>query len=300
MWDSCGGAFRLTMPTPPDEVLIVPCDRRLEMLEKLRHVRIENPGGDWWDELTEEEAHLLSKFLLDSRDAILRKSWQQGPNLRLGYTNAGVYLHRAHIKRYFGILRSEAGILLNKAVPEAVPLFAKKGSATDKTLAKVADAIPTLSDDMRHHILRVTFKAADVDGNGVLTKSELSSMFRKIVPSLSAQDMTLFMDQVDKDNNDKVSYDEFVNWMQKSAPEKIKAGVRKSLSSEADIVRVSFRVWDKNGDGMIVKSEIIRAMRIHCKDLTSKQINALVKVIDTDNDGKIDYDEFVDFLFHRK
>lgn len=289
------------------DVIKIPSHRRAECRQSPQHVRIESTDGDGWDKPSSEEARILDQFLereeIDGTAYLPSKFVRLG-GVRIGYNKGGMYIHKDHLKRYFGFVRHAASIMMAKAAPEAVPLFQGPGSiehqGSEGLLSKLASSMPVISDEVRKQVFRATFATADANKNGTLSRPELGAMMRKIVPTMSAQDARDLMDAADADDNNAVCFDEFVTWLNTSAPDKVQGAIKKSLNNESDIVRASFRVWDRNGDGLINKTEIIRVMREHCKTLTKKQIEALCKTMDTDNDGKVDYDEFIDFLFHRK
>jgi len=51
----------------------------------------------------------------------------------------------------------------------------------------------------------------------------------------------------------------------------------------------SFKVFDANGDGFINANELRQAMTTIGEKMTEKDINDIMKHLDTDGDGKIDY-----------
>merc|ERR1711879_1111831 len=124
-------------------------------------------------------------------------------------------------------------------------------------------------------------------------------MMRKVLNTMSSKDVEELMKEADKDDTGTISYSEFVEWLHTSAPDKVKTGMQKSLSTGPDIVRASFRLWDKNGNGVISQGEVYHLMVKLC-NLSKKQARVIGDLMDTDDDGLVDYDEFVDFIFHRK
>ena len=71
-------------------------------------------------------------------------------------------------------------------------------------------------------------------------------------------------------------------------------------SSESQIEKylAAFRHFDKNGDGNISKEEFERVMKgtKSGSKLSQEDINEMVKEADTNNDGTINYTEFVEML----
>lgn len=173
-----------------------------------------------------------------------------------------------------------------------------EGGTTDKFLSNLMTRMPAISKDMRMQVLRATFQKADVNKNGVLSRPEVASMFRKVVNTMSARDVEEIMAQADTDHNRQISWEEFVTWLESCADERVTRKLEKCMNTEADIVKASFRVWDRNGDGLISRRELERMLTRMCKEFSPQQVRSMCELIDTDDDGNIDYDEFVDFLFH--
>ena len=60
--------------------------------------------------------------------------------------------------------------------------------------------------------------------------------------------------------------------------------------------RDDFVGFDLNGDGMISREELYKAMKEVEDDITMEQIDAMIKEGDPDKNGKIDYKEFVHLM----
>lgn len=54
-----------------------------------------------------------------------------------------------------------------------------------------------------------------------------------------------------------------------------------------------FRSLDNDGDGVIEKDELVQAFNTHYRDHHSLDVNGIIKLIDTNNSGKIDFTEFL-------
>ena len=52
------------------------------------------------------------------------------------------------------------------------------------------------------------------------------------------------------------------------------------------------RVFDRNGDGYISKSEFKHCMMNFGEQFTDEEVEEMIAEADTNNDGKIDYEEF--------
>jgi len=287
-----------------EPVIKVPPDLRSEMLTGSKYVCIETSDGDGWEKPDDFCAQGLNQFLSDSYRGAPAKSWRMTSGVRLGFNKVGVFIHMNHHKRFFGLPRSRASPMLSRAMPEAVPFVASPSNIggvdlTSGLLCKLASHMPSITDEMRHQVLMSTFKAADRNNNGQLSKPEMGSIMRRLIVTLSAPKLDEYFREADVDFDNAVNYEEFTRWLENNAPKSLQHQLKDSIKTEDDVVRAAFRVWDRNGDGVISKREIQGLLRHQMPNLTARQIRVLTDVMDTDDDGTIDYDEFIDFLFKR-
>merc|ERR1719491_133917 len=140
-----------------------------------------------------------------------------------------------------------------------------------------------------------TFRAANINHNGVLSRPEVGSMMRRLLGAISAQEVVNLISEIPSNTDNKVSLKEFEVWLNAKAPPKLMTELQRHLSTDADIVRAAFRVWDHNGDGLISRPDVCRIMRVANPDFTTERSITLLNVMDADHDGKVDYDEFTDF-----
>mmetsp|Transcript_43052 Transcript_43052/g.99034 ORF Transcript_43052/g.99034 Transcript_43052/m.99034 type:complete len:695 (-) Transcript_43052:99-2183(-) len=73
----------------------------------------------------------------------------------------------------------------------------------------------------------------------------------------------------------------------------------KSIEEACTALKARFRECDLNRDGMLDKQELGRLLRMGRPEFTDREVTWLFLSVDKDCSGKIDFDEFVDFLFHR-
>jgi calmodulin len=58
----------------------------------------------------------------------------------------------------------------------------------------------------------------------------------------------------------------------------------------------AFRAFDKNGDGMLSAVELKAAMAGLGNPLSDPEIEAMIRLADSDGNGKVDYEEFAKML----
>merc|ERR1711977_772255 len=122
---------------------------------------------------------------------------------------------------------------------------------------------------------------------------------RKLCLTIKTQEVEKMLKEADTNKDGSINYLEFIEWLPKYAPDRVKTAVTTSLATNQDVLRAVFRMWDVNGDGSITGKELYHVLKGAIPHFSERQINVLVKVMDADDDGAIEYDEFVEFLFKK-
>ncbi|XP_021339259.1 calmodulin-A-like [Mizuhopecten yessoensis] len=66
-----------------------------------------------------------------------------------------------------------------------------------------------------------------------------------------------------------------------------------------DELKKTFKHFDRDGDNTISVDELTTAMRLMNMNPTEEEVKAIIKETDTDESGKIDFEEFVKFMTDR-
>lgn len=287
-------------------VIMVPADKRKALLDQITDVFLQGEDCDSWERPSRDQESMLQDYLKDRYGGAPKRFWTVRVGTRIGYNSEGVFLHENHCRRYFGIERTKATVVLRQGATQAVPNVNAKGerimegTKTEQILGKMLTHLPDISDELRFKVLRASFERADHNNNGKLSRPELGSVLRRVVNTLSTPDIEEIVRSADTDGDMLLNYKEFVALLQKSEHAKLKQAFCSSLRNEADVVRATFRLWDQNGDGLVPDAYLFKALEKVHPDFKPSQVRALVKCMDSDHDGNVDYDEFVDFLFHRQ
>jgi len=134
------------------------------------------------------------------------------------------------------------------------------------------------------------FNIIDKNGNGKITKLELKEGLKEL-----SIDKDLDVDStvkrifglIDGDNNGYVEYEEFV-----------RGCIDKDKFINDNIIRMSFRFFDKDNNGEItfeeIKSMFVKNYRK--KIDIEKNIKDIIMEVDTNKDGKISYEEFLNMM----
>lgn len=139
------------------------------------------------------------------------------------------------------------------------------------------------------------FRLFDKDGDGTITKEELGRVMRSLGQFARTEELQQMLQEIDADGDGNVSFEEFVDiaWSASSGND---PNHTLSLEEEEKELRDAFRVFDKHNRGYISASDL-RAV-LHClgEDLSEEEIEDMIKEVDVDGDGRIDFYEFVNAL----
>jgi calcium-dependent protein kinase len=147
------------------------------------------------------------------------------------------------------------------------------------TLSFIASRIP--EDQIT--ALRQAFSKMDVNGDGQLTYDELKTGLKEIPEiNISEDDFMQAMQVMDANQNNLIDYTEF-----------IAACLQSYNYLKENHLRSAFAYFDKDDSGTISQDELRDCLHGEDFTLTEDQINDLLKGVDQNNDGQIDYTEFI-------
>jgi len=134
------------------------------------------------------------------------------------------------------------------------------------------------------------FKKIDANGDGAICKSELKNGLK-----LSDQEVEVVFALGDIDQDGEISLGEFVRLMCPAA----ETGLAKFRNSFRNIQEVvaAFKRFDSNCDGAISQQELVEGMKATGISFTSAEVKAIFILADVNEDGEVNYTEFVSALF---
>ena len=92
--------------------------------------------------------------------------------------------------------------------------------------------------------------------------------------------LALIFRNVDKNSNGAIDFNEFIEMM-----------LRRDSKVEEDVVH-AFRVFDRDGDGLISEDELKLTMNNLGEPLTDREVRSMIEEADLDGDGRINFHEF--------
>ncbi|KAG4213801.1 hypothetical protein ERO13_A01G079700v2 [Gossypium hirsutum] len=132
--------------------------------------------------------------------------------------------------------------------------------------------------------LKQMFANIDTDNSGTITYEELKTGLARLGSKLTEAEVQQLMEAADVDGNGSIDYIEFIT-----------ATMHRHRLERDEHLYKAFQHFDKDNSGYITRDELEAAMKEYGMgdDDTIKEI---ISEVDTDNDGKINYEEFRDMM----
>lgn len=146
--------------------------------------------------------------------------------------------------------------------------------------------ISNLSDDQIFEF-KEAFQIFDKDGDGSITTNELGNVMRAFGQNPSEEEINLMIKEVDKDKNGTIDFREFLGLMVKELEDE--------NDNNENFLEI-FRLIDEDKNGRLSPSELRYCMLRCGKKISKGQIDDMIKEVDVDDDGFIDYNEFAKIL----
>lgn len=146
-----------------------------------------------------------------------------------------------------------------------------------------------LSDEKEREI-RDIFNYFDKNGDKTITIDELADVLRVLGGNPTTEEVQSFLEQYDTNNSGKIEFNEFV---------KIYNDHLRNSQSEEDLVN-AFKVFDRDGNGVITTSELKEVMTNLGDKLSDEEAEAMIRDADADGDGVVDYKEFIKFMMRQQ
>ena len=135
--------------------------------------------------------------------------------------------------------------------------------------------------------LRGIFETFDEDGSGSITAQEFQYALTKMNVYLPKETVREMIWEYDTDGDCNLDFDEFLKLISRLDPR---------VGQEIEINK-AFKLFDKNHDGFISRTEIVDALTHFGITASEEDIEMLFSITDDNEDGKISHSEFRNILF---
>ncbi|XP_010543629.1 PREDICTED: calcium-dependent protein kinase 1-like [Tarenaya hassleriana] len=172
------------------------------------------------------------------------------------------------------------GTAPDKPLDSAVLSRMKQFSAMNKFKKMALRVIAEKLSEEEIAGLKEMFKMIDTDNSGQITFEELKVGLKRVGANLKESEILDLMQAADVDNSGTIDYKEF-----------IAATLHLNKIEREDHLFAAFSYFDKDGSGYITMDELHQA----CEEFGVEdfRIEEMMRDVDQDNDGRIDYNEFV-------
>lgn len=127
------------------------------------------------------------------------------------------------------------------------------------------------------------FSLFDKSGTGVISSRELGNLMKSLGQTPTEAELRDLVNEIDINGDGEIDFGEFVGLMSRQIID----------HDTEEELREAFKIFDKNEDGFISPSELRLVMVNLGEKLTDEEIDDMIREADFDNDGVINYEEFV-------
>jgi calcium-dependent protein kinase len=177
----------------------------------------------------------------------------------------------------------EDGVAPDRPIDPAVQSRLKQFSAMNK-LKKVA--IRVIAESLSEEEiagLKEMFKMMDTDNSGSISFDELQAGLHKVGSNLMESEIRQLMDAADVDQDGTIDYGEFMA-----------ATLHLNKIEREENLFAAFSWLDKDHSGYLTTDELQQACIEY--NMGETCVEDLIREVDQDNDGRIDYNEFVTMM----
>ncbi|RDX73745.1 Calcium-dependent protein kinase 1, partial [Mucuna pruriens] len=175
------------------------------------------------------------------------------------------------------------GVAPDKPLDSAVLSRLKQFSVMNKLKKMALRVIAENLSEEEISELKVIFKMIDTDNSGQITLEKLKVGLKMLGATLGEPEILDLMQAADVNNSGTIDYGEF-----------IAATLHLNKVDREDHLVAAFSYFDRSGSGYITQDELQKA----CEEFGMENVclEEMIQEADQNNDGRIDYNEFVDMM----
>jgi Ca2+-binding EF-hand superfamily protein len=131
------------------------------------------------------------------------------------------------------------------------------------------------------------FDMFDSNKTGKITAEEIYNVMRNMGNELPLEEIKGMIADLDSDGSGEIDFEEFIHFMQMTQ-------VSEELTDEEEVIR-AFQTFDKDGNGWLSCDEFKHILCNLGDKFTEQECMEIFKEADLNNDGRLEYREFVNF-----
>jgi len=153
-----------------------------------------------------------------------------------------------------------------------------------------------------------TFQDFDTDKSGAISASELENAFRMMGQGSSPEEIQAIIEEVDLDGSGEIEWPEFLLVMRSFYPNKLRElqldwyepalQFPEFSMEEVKVFIQTFRNFDEDESGSIDARELDLVLKSMGQGASKAEIDRLIKILDTDQSGDLQWPEFLGLMRH--
>ena len=156
----------------------------------------------------------------------------------------------------------------------------------------------------QHQKYKEAFQAIDKDSKGVIPTQCLGQLLKSVGQKLSEHQVQDLIAEIDKDGKETIDLQQYLKLMatldkssplQAISPSKL-GGLEGLTEDQVAEFKEAFSLFDKDGDGTISTTELGIVMRSLGQNLSEIELQDMIKEVDADGNGVVDFQEFLTLM----
>ena len=144
-----------------------------------------------------------------------------------------------------------------------------------------------LKDNKNIQVYKEAFELIDKNKDGQITLDELKNFFIGLKENISNADLQDMINEADVEGNGTISFEGFIALMERNL---------RNEEVEEEIIE-TFKKFDQDNNGLIGPEDIYNLLHSFNQDITISEAEEMIKNVDIDDDGLVNYQEFVKMIF---